>query len=509
MPDAEVQFTYTAAEVRVAEQALLANGDEARLMGLAADAVAAEVRTMRDGRFGTKGGATIVILAGTGKNGGDALLAGARLARGGEKVTAVLTGTSCHHAAMTEYLDAGGAIVTPDAIDMGKADLVIDGIVGLGATAGLRESAASLVAAISARTPVLSVDLPSGLSSDSGDAGLPHVPATVTVTFTALKPCLVLPPAATAAGRVVVADLGIDLPPPPPESVRRMTLSGVSARWPVPTPADNKFSRGVVGVIAGSDAYPGAAVLTTSSAVRAGAGLVHYVGPLRAQNLVLAARPEVVVSQAPVGDDLPRVDAWVLGPGVADDASQNDAINAALASGIPCVVDAGAILACVTRRAAGTQETPAEKVLLTPHAGELARALAALGLASDPAGIAQNPAHHALALASATDTTVLLKGAVTLIVRPDGTLWSQADGPAWLATAGAGDVLAGIAGMLLAAGLPADEAGAMAALVHGRAATLASGGGPISALDIAEFLQATIGAISPEIARILTSPIAK
>jgi NAD(P)H-hydrate repair Nnr-like enzyme with NAD(P)H-hydrate dehydratase domain len=157
----------------------------------------------------------------------------------------------------------------------------------------------------------------------------------------------------------------------------------------------------------------------------------------------------------------------------------------------------------VLARARGPEGPGASGLLLTPHAGELARALAGIGSTISADEIARDPAAAARTLAEATRATVLLKGAVTLVASPSGTLWSQADGPAWLATAGAGDVLAGIAGALLAAGLPADEAGAVAASVHGRAARLASAGGPIAALDIASSLAAIVASLGSSIGDLL------
>jgi NAD(P)H-hydrate repair Nnr-like enzyme with NAD(P)H-hydrate dehydratase domain len=166
-----------------------------------------------------------------------------------------------------------------------------------------------------------------------------------------------------------------------------------------------------------------------------------------------------------------------------------------LDSGLPCLVDAGALDVCIRRRVDGNRPVGAEGVLLTPHAGELARGLTLLGHDVHRAEVEAQPMFHALRLARAADVTVLLKGAVTLIADPAGQLFSQNDGPPWLATAGSGDVLAGIAGALLAAGVQACEAGALAALVHGLAGARASDGGPISAGRIAAETPATLAAL--------------
>ena len=276
-----------------------------------------------------------------------------------------------------------------------------------------------------------------------------------------------------------------------------MSDSGWQARvagaWPVPGPDDDKYSRGVVGVVAGSDAYPGAAALVASAAVRAGAGMVRYVGPRRAQDLVLSHRPECVIHDpGEAAENLPRAQAWVVGPGVADHPEQDAAIGAVMASGAPMVVDAGALEAVARARASGSREAPADRVLLTPHAEELMRTLAALRHDVSVHDIAADRAGHARLLAETTRATVLLKGSRTLIASPGGASIELPQAPAWLATAGSGDVLAGIAGALLAAGLGAIDAGACAAWMHACAGEHASAGGPIAALDIAQALPKAI-----------------
>lgn len=274
------------------------------------------------------------------------------------------------------------------------------------------------------------------------------------------------------------------------ETVDRLWVGSV---WPRPTAEDDKYARGVVGVVAGSDAYPGAAALVASAAARAGAGMVRYVGPRRAQDLVLHHRPEVVVHDpADAADLLPRSSAWVVGPGVADHPGQDAVIGAVLASGTPLVVDAGALEACVRSRAAGAREAAPDRVLLTPHERELVAALGAIRHDVTLEDVRRDRQAHARLLAEVTRSTVLLKGSVTLIASPGGAVAALPEAPAWLATAGSGDVLAGIAGALLAAGLSAAEAGAAASWVHARAAEAASGGGPLTALDVADAVPVVI-----------------
>ncbi|WP_062466620.1 ADP-dependent NAD(P)H-hydrate dehydratase [Demequina maris] len=275
--------------------------------------------------------------------------------------------------------------------------------------------------------------------------------------------------------------------------VRRWERADAAASWPVPGAADDKYSRGVLGVVAGSEAYPGAAALVVSGAVRAGVGMVRYVGPERAQDLVLAHRPEAVVHHpVDVAERLPRAQAWVVGPGVFDYPEQDAAIGAVVAESAPMVVDAGALETVARARAAGVRAVGAERVLLTPHAGELVRALASLRHDVTPADVERDRVGHARLLAETARATVLLKGAVTLVVSPGGATIELPEAPAWLATAGAGDVLAGVAGALLAAGITADAAGASAAWVHARAAERASGGGPVAALDVAGAVPAVV-----------------
>ncbi|WP_062133214.1 NAD(P)H-hydrate epimerase [Demequina aestuarii] len=207
--------TMTAQQVRDAEREAMRTVAEPVLMARAADAIAAECEALLLERHGRTGGCRVVVLAGSGNNGGDALLAGARLHYRGTKTTAVLVAPVAHTMGRGEC-EAAGAQVIDGASDLSgalhaveTADLVIDGIVGVGAKPGLRAPADALVAAIPEGTIVVAVDLPSGLDVDSGSVAAPHVRADVTVTFTAPKPCLVEQPAAASAGRVIVAQVGV------------------------------------------------------------------------------------------------------------------------------------------------------------------------------------------------------------------------------------------------------------------------------------------------------------
>lgn len=234
-------------------------------------------------------------------------------------------------------------------------------------------------------------------------------------------------------------------------------------------------------------------MLTTTAAVEAGAGMVRYLGPRRAEDLVLAVCPEVVPGEG-------RVQAFVVGPGIdtpgtdhpdGDGQDGGDCQSArvleSFATDLPLVVDAGALEMFATWVAQGHRRPGTAATLLTPHAGEAARMSSLLGGSTERAQVESDPVGAARWLAELSGATVLLKGAATVVADPDArvAVRVQADAPAWLATAGAGDVLAGLAGTLLAAGLAPRDAGSLAALVHGVAADRANPGGPVRALAVA------------------------
>lgn len=271
--------------------------------------------------------------------------------------------------------------------------------------------------------------------------------------------------------------------------VREWSRADTSRLLRVPGVDDDKYSRGVVALRTGSNAYPGAAVLGVEAAWRAGAGYVRFVGEGRAADAVIARRPETVAA-ADIGRT--RVDSWVIGSGTdaADrDPQESAALREILAGHAPVVVDAGAMDLVLEAEA---------PLVLTPHAGEFARLRERIGLPTDGT---RDRLVDVSETAHVLGRTVLLKGATTLVAASDhDSVFSVASAPGWLATAGAGDVLAGVTGALLAAGSEAStaEIAAAAAWLHGHAATLASGaaagspGRPIVALDVAEALPAAI-----------------
>jgi ADP-dependent NAD(P)H-hydrate dehydratase / NAD(P)H-hydrate epimerase len=287
----------------------------------------------------------------------------------------------------------------------------------------------------------------------TGAVSGPAVHAALTVTFGGLKPVHAL----GDCGRVKLVDIGLDLPT---TDVLGFEAADVAARWPVPGPRDDKYTQGVTGVLAGSATYPGAAVLCTGAAVKTTSGMVRYAGSAGQQ--VLSHWPEVIA--APGAAASGRVQAWAVGPGLGTDDAGAAALWFALGTDLPVIVDADAltILAAhpdlVASRGAPT--------VLTPHAGEFAR------LAGAPPGDDRVGATRALA--DRLGATVLLKGNVTVIADPGGPVYLNPAGQSWAATAGSGDVLSGMIGALLAAGLPTVEAAAAAAFVHARAANMSA-----------------------------------
>jgi hydroxyethylthiazole kinase-like uncharacterized protein yjeF len=315
---------------------------------------------------------------------------------------------------------------------------------------------------------VVAVDVPSGVDVDTGRLDGDHVTAALTITFGTHKVCHLVEPAASACGAVHVVDLGLELPD---ARVTALQEDDVAALLPRPEPDAQKYSRGVVGIRAGSERFPGAGVLSTSGAACGLAGMVRYAGG--APDAVLAAHPEVVVGEG-------RVQAWVVGSGGDEQAAR--ALSQALADDVPLVVDADAL-----QHLKAPLERPA---LLTPHAGELA---AMLGV--ERSEVEAEQLAFARRAAAEYAATVLLKGRHTLVAEPDGRVRVTTTGTPWLAVAGAGDVLGGLCGALLAAGLSTYDAGSVGSWLHGAAATYASQGGPLSAPAVATAIPRVVAAL--------------
>ncbi|TCC58688.1 NAD(P)H-hydrate dehydratase [Kribbella pittospori] len=451
---------HTVEQVRAAEADLMARLPEGTLMQRAAIGLAVAISNF----LGRTYGARVVLLIGSGDNGGDALYAGVRLARRGAQVTAVLLSSKAHQAGLDALLSAGGRVGSTD--DIPDADVVIDGIVGIGGRPGLRPDAlAAVELADEYGVPIVAVDTPSGVDVDTGETPEPHVRAALTVTFGTHKICHFIDPAANACGPVHLVDIGLDLPP---AAVSVLQPANIRALYPVPTGDSDKYSRGVLGLIAGSTQYPGAAVIATAGALAGPLGMVRYVGPDAVAVEVRSAHPEVVAGYG-------RVQAWAIGSGLGDDfdvARVHDLLDA----DEPVVLDADGLKAL-------DADGDHIGVLATPHAGELARMLGV-----ERSKVEARRLEHARLAAERFDVTILLKGATTVIAAPDGQVRVNTNATPWLATAGAGDVLAGLCGALLAGGLTPLDAASVGAHLHAAAATLASNSAPITALSVAAAL---------------------
>ncbi|MFH8934414.1 NAD(P)H-hydrate dehydratase [Streptomyces griseosporeus] len=466
-----MRTAYSVETVRTAERELMARLPEGALMQRAAAGLAAACADLLGRVYGSR----VVLLVGSGDNGGDALYAGARLARRGAGVTAVLLNPErAHPGGLAALRRAGGTVAGAGQGEglVARADLVVDGIVGIGGKGGLRPEAVPLaVAAERSRAAVVAVDLPSGVDADTGEVRGAAVRADLTVTFGTHKPGLLIDPAREYAGSVRLVDIGLELEAVPPE-LEALQHADVARLLPVPGAESDKYRRGVVGIAAGSARYPGAAVLAVSGALRGGAGAVRYVGP--AGDAVIARFPETLVSdQGP--KKAGRVQAWVVGPGAGDDAAT---VAEVVAADVPVLIDADGLRlaepAAVRGRTAPT--------LMTPHAGEAA---ALLGVSREEVEGGRLAAVRELA--GRYGAVVLLKGSTTLVASAggQGAVRVNATGTSWLATAGSGDVLSGLAGSLLAAGLSAVDAGSCAAYLHGLAGRLTADGAPVGAHDVA------------------------
>ncbi|MEU7485564.1 NAD(P)H-hydrate dehydratase [Streptomyces sp. NPDC042319] len=463
-----MRTAYSVEKVRAAERDLMARLPDGALMQRAAAGLAVACADLLGRVYGSR----VVLLVGSGDNGGDALYAGARLARRGAGVRAVLLSPErAHQGGLAALRAAGGRVSADPRADIGRADLVVDGIVGIGGKGGLRPEAAELADAARSAT-VLAVDLPSGVDADTGEVDGAAVRADATVTFGAYKPGLLIDPARAYVGALRLVDIGLELPDPDVEALQH---ADVAELLPVPSADSDKYRRGVVGVVAGSARYPGAAVLSVSGALRGGAGAVRYVGP--GADAVIAAHPETLVHTGPPSK-AGRVQAWVIGPGLGDN---EEAMADVLDSDVPVLVDAdglhGLDPARLRARSAPT--------LLTPHAGEAA---ALLGAAREEVESAR--LHAVRELAARYGATALLKGSSTLIAGPDGgAVRVNPTGTGWLATAGSGDVLSGLSGSLLATGLTPLDAASAGAYLHGLAARQAAAETvPLTACDVADAL---------------------
>ena len=449
----------TAAETRVAEQVAMAAGVSVdTLMERAGLALARAVW-----RFG--GGRSTLILCGPGNNGGDGYVAARLLQSWG--VTVRLAALLPPATDVSKRAAAGWSGKVEGLAGVDTAPILVDAIFGTGLSRALdADLVATLKRLRAAARMVIAADVPSGVETDSG-ADLGAISVDVTVALGALKPAHLLQPAASLCGHIVSADIGLA-----PESTRQ-----VIARPMLKTPSatDHKYTRGLVTILSGD--MKGAARLVASAAVRSGAGYVVLAGDPEATGIPLSIvhrTPDAALADA-------RVSAIIVGPGLGRTGAAEASVMQALQTGKPVVLDADA-LHLIRPGQIARHTAP---VILTPHKGEFEAMFGKLpGSKID----------QALAAAAASGATVIFKGADTVVASPDGRVGLSAQSSPWLSSAGTGDVLAGIAGAMLARGLDAHEAACAAVWLHNRAAHLA--GPALIADDLCQRLPEALAASS-------------
>ena len=313
------------------------------------------------------------------------------------------------------------------------------------------------------------------------------IKADVTVTFGTIKPGLLIDPGASYAGTVELVDIGLRPHLTAPPAVTALQSADVAALLPEPGAESDKYRRGVLGVLAGSEKYTGAAVLSVGGAIRGGAGMVRLVSARAAADVVRQHWPEAVITVIDPADPAAaveaagRVQAWVAGPGLGTGDDAAALLGTVLATSLPVLVDADG-LTVLSRHKELLGRPAGAATLITPHAGELARLVN-----GDHDQIEAHRLESARSAAAELGVTVLLKGSTTVVATPDPAepAFVNPTGTPWLATAGSGDVLSGLAGALLAQGVrPARSAAAAAAFLHGLAARLAARGAPVGASDV-------------------------
>jgi len=425
----------TADAIRKAEQAAIDGGTSVEaLMERAGEALAEAV-------YRYAGKLPVLVLAGPGNNGGDGYVAARYLAARGIAVRVAALAEPGAAAAQRARGEWTGA-VEPLADDTAPAPVLVDALFGTGLKRGLDSDVAAKFARLASAAKVrIACDLPSGVDSDTGVL-LSSVPNfDLTVTLGALKPAHRLMPAMTSCGRVAVADIGIAAASDWGE-IERPDL-------PPLDPAGHKFSRGLVHALAGK--MPGAMALAASAAARAGSGYVRVSTSLAIDRLPASV---VQTDTAIINDE--RIGCLLVGPGMGDIPQL---LTLALTTRAPKVVDADAI-----GHVGEPERLKGQDAILTPHEGEFRR------LFGDLAG---SKAERALEAARLSDAVIVYKGPDTLVASPDGRLGVAPPAPAWLASAGTGDVLAGMIAALRVRGMAGFDAACAAVWLHGRAAELA------------------------------------
>lgn len=463
-----------------------------RLMEAAGAAVAAKAAALAP-----RG--EIHVLCGPGNNGGDGFMAAHLLARQGRRVRLALLGERAHLAGDAARAAAlwPGPVEPPEALDLRQPALIVDALFGAGLARDLDGAARALVERMAASgRPILAVDLPSGLDGASGAVRGAAAAAVATVTFFRRKPGHLLEPGRGLCGPVTVADIGIPGSVLGPIAPR--TAVNVPGLWepafPWPRTQGHKYDRGHAVVASGGAWTCGAARLAARGALRAGAGLVTVACPPEALALHAQSYAAIMCRPMPDAEALGallqdrRLGTVLLGPGLGAAGPVRRKVALA-APGRRLVLDADALtafegaawmLADLVRQA--------RDVIITPHDGEFAR----LFRGNPPIAAGPSRLARARAAAALLGAVVVLKGADTVVAAPDGWAAIAENAPPWLATAGAGDVLAGIAAGLLAQGMPAFAAAAAAVWLHGEAARVAGPG--LVADDLPEALRTVYAA---------------
>jgi hydroxyethylthiazole kinase-like uncharacterized protein yjeF len=458
----------TPAEMAKADQLTIAGGiAESVLVERAGHAVTDAILR----RFAAR---PTLVLAGPGNNGADARVVYRRLKLAGWPVRL-----------------AEGAGLKPDAI--GDARLIVDGIFGAGLSRDISGPIAELIGSVTERfIPVVAIDVPSGLDGATGQIRGTAFRAALTVTFFRRKPGHWLLPGRELCGETQLAQIGIASEVL--TSIAPQCHQNGPALWHLPDagPAAHKYTRGHALIVSGGPNNTGAARLAASAALKAGAGLVTIASPSAALPVHAAHLTAIMLRQVDTAADLaailtdPRFKSLLIGPATGVNASTRAKVEAAFSGPAALVLDADALTVFTSDSKAllNLIQNFKSPVVLTPHEGEFARLFSNLRLKSE------SKLERARKAAAASGATVLLKGADTVIAHPDGRAIINTNAPPWLATAGSGDVLAGIITGLLARGLDGFGAAAAGAWLHGQAAQTAGPG--LCAEDISSAIPASI-----------------
>ena len=512
----------TADEMRAADAWAIVHGVSGpTLMENAGLAVARAIES----RFGKE--RRVAIVCGLGNNGGDGFVVARVLKSDWTRVYVIgdpdsIKGDARHHfdrlrkerARLPVSVIRTEAEWQEKAAELGRCSLVVDALLGSGTHGPPRDLAPAVIDSIrrarSRGARVVAVDLPSGVPTDAGPFDWKTVEADVTVTFAAKKPCLVFSPASELAGSVVVASIGI-----PDEALRfddrgvrlfELESSDAHAVFPARAKDSHKGSFGHVLVVAGSVGKSGAAVLAARGALRAGAGLVTVASVAEVCGVVSVSQPEAMTASLGVGAECGEVaraaarvleiatgmDALVIGPGLGRSApTQEFILDVVGRCALPVVIDADGLYGLRAQNLSRIAQRD-KPTILTPHAGEMARLL---GL--DNASVQKDRLKALRGAVTETRSTVVLKGRHTLVGNERSEVWLNPTGSPSLATAGTGDVLAGVIGAIVARGVAPDSAAAAGVFVHGLAGERAGKRRPwgVTAGDVAEALPPAIASL--------------